>query len=85
MTLNTWKDFEQLKYLNIIWSQGKSEHAELYLEFFVGGRSLVLLLFVETTYLHHCIIAILPWDTVSRLFGSTKQTLYKMKGILLPL
>lgn len=85
MTLNTWKDFEQLKYLKIIWSQGKREHAEFYLEFFVGGRSLVLLLFVETTYLHHYIIAILPWDTVSRLFGSTKQTLYKMKGILLPL
>lgn len=63
MTLKTWKDLEQLKELNIIWLQGKGKQAEFYLEFYVGGRSPVLFLFVETTYLHHYIISILPWDT----------------------
>lgn len=48
----------------------------------MGGMSLVLFLFVETTYLHRYIITVFPWDTVSRLFGSTEQTLYKMKGII---
>lgn len=70
MTLKTWKDLEQLKHLNIIWSQGKGEHAEFYLDIYVGGRSFILFLFVETTYLHSSVISVLPWDILSRLFGS---------------
>lgn len=50
MILKTWKDLEQLKYLNIIRSQGKGEHVEFYLDIYVGGRSFILYLFVETTY-----------------------------------
>lgn len=70
MTLKTWKDLEQLKYLNIIWSQGKEEHAEFYLNIYVGGRSFILFLFVETTYLHHYVISVLSWDILNRLFRS---------------
>lgn len=84
MQLKTWEDLEQLKCLNIIWSQGKGEYAQFYLDIYVGGRSFILSLFVETTYLHCYLISLLPWDILSRLFGSTKHTLYRMKGILLP-
>lgn len=85
MPLKTWKYLEQLKYLNIIWSQGKGEYAQFYLDIYVRGRSFILFLFVQTTYLRRYLISVLPWDILSRLFGSTRHTLYRMKGILLPL